>query len=271
MEGERDNLIPIGRFAFLTGLSRRALRFYDERGLMRPARVDDWTGYRFYSLEQLSSAGLIRKLRRIDLPLNEVQLVLDDHDSLQQVLDRHEARLRERVTESEQALTLLHQLRKEEEHVPLTIELREVPVLRAACMEIHTAVDRIGADCGQTHGRLVEQLGAVGVAPVGPALIGYPDDDFDPESFRALIGFPIDHDPPAEAGIEIIDFPGGKAAVATLAGPYEGLQQAWQDLHKWIAEQGLRITAMPYEVYRVDHMTVASPSEIETDVVAPVA
>ena len=41
MEGERDNLIPIGRFAFLSRLSRRALRFYDERGLLEPAFVDD--------------------------------------------------------------------------------------------------------------------------------------------------------------------------------------------------------------------------------------
>lgn len=41
MEGERDSLIPIGRFAFLSRLSRRTLRFYDERALLKPAFVDE--------------------------------------------------------------------------------------------------------------------------------------------------------------------------------------------------------------------------------------
>ena len=60
MEGERDNLFPIGRFAFISGLSRRTLRFYDERGLLEPAYVDEWTGYRYYSLDQLAVADSIR-------------------------------------------------------------------------------------------------------------------------------------------------------------------------------------------------------------------
>jgi len=70
MEGERDNLFPIGRFAFISRLSRRTLRFYDERGLLGPAYVDEWTGYRYYSLDQLAVADSIRELREIDLPLD---------------------------------------------------------------------------------------------------------------------------------------------------------------------------------------------------------
>ena len=60
MEGERDNPFPIGRFAFISGFSRRTLRFYDERGLLEPAYVDEWTGYRYYSLDQLAVADSIR-------------------------------------------------------------------------------------------------------------------------------------------------------------------------------------------------------------------
>jgi DNA-binding transcriptional MerR regulator len=272
MEGEHDNLVPIGRFAFLTGLSRRALRLYDERGLLRPARVDDWTGYRFYSLGQLADAELIRKLRAVDLPLDEVRTALADPVRLDELLDRHEVRLRERATESERMLALLQELREQkEEPVTLSIELREVPVLRAACVEIHTALDRIGSDCGQAYERLAKSLGEMGIAPAGPALIGYPDEDFDPEAFHALIAFPVSGDPPADSGITMFDFAGGKAVVGTLTGPYEGLHKAWQEVHAWIAERGLRITAMPYEVYRADHMQAASPAEIETDIVIPVA
>ncbi|MGD0166359.1 MAG: MerR family transcriptional regulator [Gaiellaceae bacterium] len=272
MEGERDNLVPIGRFAFLTGLSRRALRFYDERELLRPASVDEWTGYRYYSLDQMAAADTIRELREVDLPLDEVRQALLDPTRLDELLDRHEARLRERVAESEQALALLRKLReKKEEPVTLSIELREVPELRAACVEMHTALDRIGPDCGQAIGRLMTAFGSAGVAPIGPNLIGYPEEDFDPESFVALIGFPVASDLPVESGLKMVDFSGGKAAVGMLIGHYDGLSQAWRDVHTWISEQGLQIRTMPYELYRVGHMETASPAEFETDIVVPVA
>ena len=271
MEGERDNLIPIGRFAFLSRLSRRALRFYDERGLLEPAFVDDWTGYRFYSADQLATADTIRELREVDLPLDEVRVVLADPARLDELLDRQEARLCERAAESERALALLRKLREKEEPVTLSIELREVPALRAACVELHTALDRIGPDCEQAIGRLMTAFGPAGVTPVGPNLIGYPEEDFDPESFLALIGFPVASDLPVESGLKMVDFAGGRAAVGTLVGHYDGLSRAWRDVHAWVSEQGLQIRAMPYELYRVGHMQAVSPAEFETDIVVPVS
>jgi DNA-binding transcriptional MerR regulator len=272
MEGEHDNLVPIGRFAFLTGLSRRALRFYDERELLRPASVDEWTSYRYYSLDQMAAADTIRELREVDLPLDEVRQALLDPACLDGLLDGHEIRLRARVAESEQALALLHKLReKKEEPVTVSIELREVPALRAACVEIHTALDRIGPDCQKAFGRLMPELGAAGIAPAGPSVIGYPEEDFDPESFLALVGFPVASDLPAESELKMADFAGGKAAVGTLMGHYDGLAQAWRDVHTWISEQGLQVRTMPYEVYRIGHVEATSPAEFETDIVIPVS
>jgi DNA-binding transcriptional MerR regulator len=272
MEGERDSLLPIGRFAFLSRLSRRALRFYDERGLLEPAYVDEWTGYRFYSLDQLAAADSIRKLREIGLPLDEVRMALADPARIDELLERQEARLRERTAESERALALLRKLReKKEEPMPVSVEIRDVPAQRAACVEMRTALDRIGPDCEQAFGRLMGVLGPAGVAPTGPELIGYPEEDFDPESFLALAGLPVASDLPVESGLKMVDYAGGRAAVGTLIGHYDGLSQAWRDVHTWISEQGLRIRTMPYEVYRVGHMQAASSAEFETEIVIPVA
>jgi DNA-binding transcriptional MerR regulator len=57
-----EQLMPIGRFARLTGLTVKALRHYDEVGLLRPAAVDPETGYRSYAPEQVRRAETIRKL-----------------------------------------------------------------------------------------------------------------------------------------------------------------------------------------------------------------
>src|SRR5690348_4565034 len=73
-------LMPIGRFSRLTGVGVKALRHYDEIGLLVPAAVDDETGYRFYSLDQVDRAEAIRLLRRLDMPLDEIRLALDAED-----------------------------------------------------------------------------------------------------------------------------------------------------------------------------------------------
>jgi DNA-binding transcriptional MerR regulator len=73
-------LMPIGRFSRLTGVGVKALRHYDEVGLLVPAAVDDETGYRFYSADQVDRAEAIRLLRRLDMPLDEIRSTLASED-----------------------------------------------------------------------------------------------------------------------------------------------------------------------------------------------
>lgn len=53
------DLVTIGAFARLSRLSQKALRLYDELGLLPPAHVDPVSGYRFYAPEQLERARLV--------------------------------------------------------------------------------------------------------------------------------------------------------------------------------------------------------------------
>ncbi|MFF0739735.1 MerR family transcriptional regulator [Streptomyces sp. NPDC004111] len=68
-------LLPIGAFAKASRLSPKALRLYDELGLLPPARVDPDTGYRFYAPEQLDRARLVAWLRRLGMPLARIRHV----------------------------------------------------------------------------------------------------------------------------------------------------------------------------------------------------
>lgn len=65
-------LLSIGAFARATRLSHKALRVYDERGILTPARVDPDSGYRFYRRDQLERARLIAWLRRLGMPLARI-------------------------------------------------------------------------------------------------------------------------------------------------------------------------------------------------------
>ncbi|WP_329313971.1 MerR family transcriptional regulator [Streptomyces sp. NBC_01262] len=67
--------LTIGEFARASRLSPKALRLYDDLGLLPPARVDPATGYRFYDPDQLEHARLVAWLRRIGMPLARIREV----------------------------------------------------------------------------------------------------------------------------------------------------------------------------------------------------
>jgi DNA-binding transcriptional MerR regulator len=92
-------LLGIGEFSVKTGLSIPALRHYDEVGLLRPARVDPGTGYRRYRIDQAQQAKLIRRLRSVDLPIDQIRTALADRSGQEAaaVLQVHRERLLERA------------------------------------------------------------------------------------------------------------------------------------------------------------------------------
>jgi DNA-binding transcriptional MerR regulator len=96
-----SSLMPIGRFSRLTGLTVKALRHYDELGLLRPAAVDPETGYRSYSSDQVVRAEWIRTLRRLEVPLDDIATILatEDPATLKRLLGEHRQRTVEREVE----------------------------------------------------------------------------------------------------------------------------------------------------------------------------
>ena len=73
-------MLKIGEFSRLSRVSIRALRRYDEAGLLTPVSTDPFTGYRYYSERQLPIANRIRALRDMGFPLAAVREVLGCYD-----------------------------------------------------------------------------------------------------------------------------------------------------------------------------------------------
>ena len=69
--------MTIGEFAREAGLTAKALRLYDEMGLIAPAEVDPSTGYRYYGPDQLERARLVACLRLVGMPLARIRQVAD--------------------------------------------------------------------------------------------------------------------------------------------------------------------------------------------------
>jgi serine/threonine protein phosphatase PrpC len=69
--------MTIGDFAREAGLTPKALRLYDDMGLLVPADVDPTSGYRYYGADQLDRARLVSRLRLIGMPLARIRVVAD--------------------------------------------------------------------------------------------------------------------------------------------------------------------------------------------------
>jgi PPM family protein phosphatase len=75
-----SELLAIGEFSAKCGLSVKVLRTYAAEGLLVPAAVDAWSGYRFYARHQLPTARLILQLRQAGIALREIREFLPDLD-----------------------------------------------------------------------------------------------------------------------------------------------------------------------------------------------
>lgn len=113
----REDHLSIGRFGRLCGLTVEALRHYDELGILRPAWVDPETGYRRYTLDQLSDARAIARLRVLDVPLGKVgaYLAADTPDGARRVLERHLADIDARAARLQRIAHGLRQIISERE------------------------------------------------------------------------------------------------------------------------------------------------------------
>ncbi len=136
--------IGIGEFARRSRLSVKALRLYDEMGVLVPARVDRASGYRYYDRAQLEQAGLVAMLRQLDLPLAAIKelLACDPIDAAERIAVHwreteaaHEAR-------RELADYLVNRL-SARRSVVYEVSTREMPARTLLCLKRN--VDEAGA------------------------------------------------------------------------------------------------------------------------------
>ena len=161
------SLVPIGQFSRMTRLSVKALRLYDENGLLPPAHVDSSTGYRYYDAAQANRAEIIRILRSIDMPLEQIRLVVDAKgpDEANRQLELHRERLTRRLANEERMHAYLESMiRNQEIHMPYEIQIETVDPQTIAAVRIRTNLGKISNDIATGFGTLMQGLQRGGAA-----------------------------------------------------------------------------------------------------------
>lgn len=132
----------IGQMARETGLTVSALRFYDGAGVLVPTRVDPQSNYRWYGDDQVATARLIARLRRVGLPLADIRRVLEhrrDPSVVDEILRAHLTRLEDGLADARRELSTARALLDLES--PMTIRIRTTAAeLRRALSAVRHAV-----------------------------------------------------------------------------------------------------------------------------------
>lgn len=101
-----DYKLKIGEFSKLMQVTVKTLRHYETKGILMPDEVDEWTGYRYYTLNQMQRLNAIRNLQRLGFSLEEIADLLEDNfhePDLEQ--------LNEKIAETDRQLQLLKERR----------------------------------------------------------------------------------------------------------------------------------------------------------------
>ncbi len=269
-----DGLLPIGAFARAAALTVTTLRHYHEMGVLRPVRIDPDSGYRYYSAAQLLDAEVIRRLRALDLPIEQVRTVLDARDErvTALVVREHQEAMTQRLRETERMLGELHSLIAE----PLRLLADRVSVreLQATDVLVRTATvseAEFAGFLGPAYGQLAASAIELGLEFTGAGGAIYPGEDFDTEAITVTAFIPIAGVGEPQPPVQRATLPGGRFAVAVHEGPYENVHATYRSIGVWLAghepQQGYAIR----EYYLVSPSETQNPAEYRTEIAWPLA
>ena len=266
-------LLPIGMFSRASSLSIKMLRAYHEAGILVPAQVDRCTGYRMYTPDQLADAAIIRRLRALDLPLEQVRDVVRarDPEFTRQVLASHEQAMQARLAETERIVAELQSGLAPLTHTP--VHVRQEPPVDTLFIRGNVTE----AEFGDWVGGVFETLFGV-VQQTEVPLAGAPGVLYDPEiaddAGEAVEAFvPIAEPialPRSVRGVALGELPSVEAAVLVHAGDYASMADTYRTLGAWVAGHAEPSGERIREWYRVGPWDTQEVAAYRTEIAWPI-
>ncbi|MDQ0727669.1 MerR family transcriptional regulator [Microbacterium sp. W4I20] len=250
-------MYSIGEFAAFGRVSPRMLRHYDAIDLLKPAQIDDGSGYRSYGVWQLPDLYLIAELRELGVGLPEIDRVLAAPDRdvvLRAVLAARQAELAETVRGDRARLERIGiRLTRGGEH-PMShfidyTALEELAVYATRGLAEGGGPEAIGATISELIPLLDDALGGAGRPLIEPGIFWYvPVEGAD--DVEVHISYTAESDPVPGRGYEVVRLP----AVETMArlrhhGDMSGIGESWAGLMTGVVADGYELTGPSREVY----------------------
>ena len=236
--------LKIGEFSQMMQVTVKTLRHYEQKGLLLPDEVDEWTGYRYYSLDQMQKLQSIRDLQRLGFSLDEIKDLYDDVSHTPSV-----RQLTEKIKETEQQLKQLIARRnrlldwrdsRKEMKTMEKFSIQSLPeIIVASHREVIPNYAAIGPMCYEKIGPEMQRLGCKCPPP------GYSPTDIDIEYCEQVEEMGTD-----SAIIQFKRLPAvPKALCMKHVGPYERFYESYTEAFRYMEEQGYKVAGQHRTCY----------------------
>lgn len=252
------------------------LRHYNEIGLLIPEYVDQFTGYRYYSENQLPIANKIQALKNMGLSLSLIKEVLTkytDNGELKECLKLHAAEQREKIADMQRQLNLIETTIQNLEHtapIPLySVALKKFPAYNVISVrEIIETPDKEAI----LWEKLAQERKSQKIQFSNPLLNiakfhnrGFVERNLDVEIQQTVIGRYKDTEIMKFKTVEEIT-----AATLTFKGKYTLLPEVNEEVIRWITDNHYQLSGTHFNIYHISPETEKSADNMITEVCFPV-
>ena len=265
--------MTIGAFARRSRLSLKALRIYDEMGLLRPAWVDPGNGYRYYVESQVQRARLIGHLRQLEMPLGTIANVLDlTPSSAAEEIHRYWREVERELEEKRWLVQFVTSRLTEGGRHMYPIETRDVPEQTVISQQRHVLANSLPAfiDEAMTH---LYGLAGPSANPAGaPFVIYHGEVNLDSDG-PVEVCVPVTGSVSPDSGTTIRTEPAHREAYTRITKhqvAFPRILEAYEAVESWADEKDRKIADSPREVYFVDWTSVGD-DDPACDIAFPIA
>lgn len=245
-------MFKIGEFSRLAQVSTRMLRHYDQIGLLKPGSTDEWTGYRYYAIEQLPRLHRIIALKELGFSLEQVaDLLREDNlppEQLRGMLKMRQAALQRELDAGQRQLAQiearLRQIERDGRPPEYEVVIKRLDALPIASVrQTVPHISEMDTYCKLMFEQLYRALATAGLQHVEPELTiyhatEYHEEDLDVETAVAAAADLLQTDQ-AQAPMQLRLLPNIDVAAALLyEGPFRGVESAILDLLRWVGVNG---------------------------------
>ena len=239
-------MIRIGDFSKLSRVSIKALRLYDEMGLLKPVEVDRFTGYRYYEFDQLPRLYRILALKDLGFSLEEIGRLLERElpvEQLRGMLKLRQAEIRQKVEEESARLERvdlwLRQIEQEDSMSSYDVVIKKIEPYNVASVRGIVATP---PDQRSLWDELMDYLQQKNARMIGPPMAIYHDPEFKERDWDIEVVMPLGDEIPSGQRVKVYDLPGAeKMACVVHTGPFATIGEAYDALAKWIDQNGYQI------------------------------
>lgn len=236
-------MLRIGEFSKLGKVTIKALRYYDEVGLLKPHFVSSENNYRYYEFKQLETLCSITSYKSLGFSLDEINYLISDDISAEEVgamLLKKQSKIQNNIDmDSDRLLKLNYLIKRIQEGKNMEkIILKQLPEVIVASKRTKIFKYEDLHEIAPEMGRKMQEHGAVCKEPAYCFNIYHDDEykeqDIDVEVCESIVDFCKNKDGIIYKKIGAID----QAACIVHQGPYETLGESYSQIYKWIEENG---------------------------------